>query len=61
MKDGSLLMNSWASGNCFSNTNLQNGINALLKIVDDFLSKSSNIVSYVSFDNIQILLACDTH
>ena len=43
LKDGSLLINTLASNICFSYRNIfQNGVNALPKIVDAFLSKSSN-------------------
>ena len=43
LKDGSLLINTLASNICFSYRNIfQNGIDALPKIVDAFLSKSSN-------------------
>ena len=43
LKDGSLLINTLASNICFSYRNIfQNGVNALPKIVDTFLSKSSN-------------------
>ena len=42
LKDGSLLINNLASNICFSYRNMfQNGVNALPKIVDAFLSKSS--------------------
>ena len=42
LKDRSLLMNTLASNICFSYKNMfQNGVNALSKIVDAFLSKSS--------------------
>ena len=42
LKDGSLLINTLASKICFSYRNMfQNGIDALPKIVDAFLSKSS--------------------
>ena len=42
LKDGSLLINILASNICFSYRNmLQNGVDALSKIVDAFLSKSS--------------------
>ena len=42
LKDGSLLINTLASNICFSYRNMfQNGVDALLKIVDAFLSKSS--------------------
>ena len=42
LKDGSLLNNTLASNICLSYRNMfQNGINALSKIVDAFLSKSS--------------------
>ena len=42
LKDGSLLINSLASNICFSYRNMfQNGVDALSKIVDAFLSKSS--------------------
>ena len=41
-KDGSLLINTLASNICFSYRNMfQNGVDALSKIVDAFLSKSS--------------------
>ena len=43
LKDGSLLINTLASNICFSYRNIfQNGVDALPKIVDAFLSKSSN-------------------
>ena len=43
LKDGSLLINTLASNICFSYKNIfQNGVDALPKIVDAFLSKSSN-------------------
>ena len=43
LKDGSLLINTLASNVCFSYRNIfQNGVDALPKIVDAFLSKSSN-------------------
>ena len=42
LKDGSLLNNTLASNNCFSYRNMfQNVVDALSKIVDAFLSKSS--------------------
>ena len=42
LKDGSLLINTFASNICFSYRNMfQNGVDALSKIVDAFLSKSS--------------------
>ena len=42
LKDGSLLINTLASNICFSYRSMfQNGVDALLKIVDAFLSKSS--------------------
>ena len=42
LKDGSLLINTLASKICFSYRNMfQNGFNALSKIVDAFLSKTS--------------------
>ena len=42
LKDGSLLINTLASNICFSSRNMfQNGVDALSKIVDAFLSKSS--------------------
>ena len=42
LKDGSLLINTLASNICFSYRNIfQNGVDALSKIVDVFLSKSS--------------------
>ena len=41
LKDGSLLINTLASNICFSYRNIfQNGVDALPKIVDAFLSKS---------------------
>ena len=41
LKDGSLLINTLASNICFSYRNMfQNGVDALSKIVDAFLSKS---------------------
>ena len=43
LKDGSLLINTLASNICFSYRNIfQNGVDALPKIVDTFLSKMSN-------------------
>ena len=43
LKDGSLLINTLASNICFNYRNIfQNGVDALPKIVDAFLSKSSN-------------------
>ena len=43
LKNGSLLINTLASNICFSYRNIfQNGVDALPKIVDAFLSKSSN-------------------
>ena len=43
LKDGSLLINTLASNICFSYRNIfQNGVDALPKIVDAFLSKNSN-------------------
>ena len=43
LKDGSLFINILASNICFSYRNMfQNGVDALSKIVDAFLSKSSN-------------------
>ena len=43
LKDWSLLINILASNICFSYRNMfQNGVDALSKIVDAFLSKSSN-------------------
>ena len=42
MKDESLLIDTLASNTCFSYRNMfQNGVDALSKIVDAFLSKSS--------------------
>ena len=42
LKNGSLLINTLASNICFSYRNIfQNGVDALSKIVDAFLSKSS--------------------
>ena len=42
LKDGSLLIHTLASNTCFSYRNMiQNGVDALSKIVDAFLSKSS--------------------
>ena len=42
LKDESLLINTLASNICFSYRNMfQNGVDALSKIVDPFLSKSS--------------------
>ena len=42
LKDGSLLNNTLASNICFSYRNMfQNGVDALSKVVDAFLSKSS--------------------
>ena len=42
LKDGSLLVNSLSSNTCFIYRNMfQNGVDALSKIVDAFLSKSS--------------------
>ena len=42
LKDGSLLINTLASNICFSYRNMfQNGVDALSKIADAFLSKSS--------------------
>ena len=42
LKDGSLLVNTLASNICFSYRNMfQNGVDALSKIVDAFLSKRS--------------------
>ena len=42
LKDGSLLINTLASNICFSHRNMfQNGVDALSKIVNAFLSKSS--------------------
>ena len=42
LKDGSLLINTLASNICFSYRNMfQNGVDALSKIVDAFLPKSS--------------------
>ena len=50
LKDGSLLINTLASNICFSYRNIfQNGVDALPKIVDAFLSKSSN------FHRVQII------
>ena len=44
LKDGSLLINTLASNICFSYRNMfQNGVDALSKIVDDFLSKKFKI------------------
>ena len=44
LKDGSLLINTLASNICFSYRNMfQNGVDALSKIVDAFLSKSSKL------------------
>ena len=43
LKDGSLLINTLASNICFSYRNIfQDGVDTLPKIVDAFLSKSSN-------------------
>ena len=43
LKDGSLIINTLASNICFSYRNIfQNGVDALPKIVDAFLLKSSN-------------------
>ena len=42
LKDGSLLINTLASNTCLNYRNMfQNGVDALSKIVDAFLSKSS--------------------
>ena len=42
LKDGSLLINTLASNICFNYRNMfQNGVDALSKILDAFLSKSS--------------------
>ena len=42
LKDGSLLINTLVSNICFGYRNMfQNGVDALSKIVDAFLSKSS--------------------
>ena len=46
LKDGSLLINTLASNICFSYRNMfQNGVDALSKIGDAFLSKSSSFLS----------------
>ena len=46
LKDGSLLINTLASNICFTYRNMfQNGVNALSKIVDAFLSKKLKISS----------------
>ena len=46
LKDVSLLINSLASNNCFSYRNFfQNGVEALSKLVDAFLSKKSKLTS----------------
>ena len=46
LKDGSLLINTLASNICFSYRNMfQNGVDALSKIVDAFLSKKLQISS----------------
>ena len=53
LKDGSLLINTLASNICFSYRNMfQNGVDALSKIVDPFLSKSSK------FYLVQIIRKC---
>ena len=53
LKDGSLLINTLASNICFSYRNMfQNGVDALSKIVDAFLSKSSK------FYLVQIIRKC---
>ena len=53
LKDGSLLISTLASNICFSYRNkFQNGVDALSKIVDAFLSKSSK------FHLVQIIRYC---
>ena len=53
LKDGSLLINTLASNICFSYRNMfQNGVDALSKTVDAFLSKSSQ------FYLVQIIRQC---
>ena len=53
LKDGSFLINILASNFCFSYRNMfQNGVDALSKIVDTFLSKSSK------FSLVQIIRKC---
>ena len=45
LKDGSLLINTLPSNICFSYKNMfQNGVDALSKIVDAFLSKAQNFI-----------------
>ena len=62
LKDGSLLINTLASNICFGYRNMfQNGVDALSKIVDAFLSKSSKFHLVQLSDNVQILLACGTN
>ena len=62
LKDGSLLINTLASNICFSYRNMfQNGVDALSKIVDAFLSKSSKFHLFGLSDNVQILLVCGTN
>ena len=62
LKDGSLFINTLASNICFSYRNMfQNGVDALSKIVDAFLSKSSKFHLVRLSDNVQILLACGTN
>ena len=62
LKDGSLLINTLASNICFSYSNMfQNGVDALSKIVDAFLSKSSKFHLVRIIRYVQILLACCTN
>ena len=52
LEDGSLQINNLTSNNCFSYLNVfQNGVNALSKMIDQFLSKSSkfNVVLAIRF------------
>ena len=59
LEDDSLLINSLASNNCFSNRNFfQNGVDALSKIVDACLSHNSKFyVVRIIRNNVQIFVA----
>ena len=62
LKDGSLLLNIFASNICFSDRNIfQNDVDALSKIDDTFLTKSWTFTFFGISDYVQILLACGIH
>ena len=62
LKDGSLLINTLASNICFSYRNMfQNGVDALSKTVDAFLSKSSKFYLVRIIRKCSNLLVCGTN